>query len=344
MRKMLFVILLLFGLGGAYVSRQDHKNQQSVVQSIPSRADKKRTPLKLGRYLPANKTIPSGGTFPPECHDSLRDLTGMTADEYLEILKSKNAFHSFFTSDCLSQFADSAIYQALTGNGQCRLLDDEYEFSNETMGFCMSFLFALKAFAIAEYARDVPIEKMTSEELAANFVKMFFSLDKLDKKTFQDNLGLLDVFYQQHGHDPNVIEAYLGYLIIGQQMIGEEMVADKIESIGSTHQGESFKLDRLLVLKSMIKGDLKNTKSALDKMGQIYPREPDLQYHYAAYFWKKGDRAQAIRYLDRAIAMGEECSYCIPALYRETKQRLVRAKPGDQNLFSVSVGLNFENL
>lgn len=84
--------------------------------------------------------------------------------------------------------------------------------------------------------------------------------------------------------------------------------------------GESFKVDRLHVLKDVLRDKLDTAKEKLDRLDDLYPKEPELAYYHAAYYRKVGNRNMANQYLDKAINFGSACTYCTPELYKETKR------------------------
>ena len=133
-------------------------------------------------------------------------------------------------------------------------------------------------------------------------------------------------------------------MMIGKKITGENSVDSKIKTIRQDFLGESFKVDRLQVLQEVLNDNLTSAKTTLDRLNEIYPKEADLAYYYAAYHWKQGDKAMAYSYLDKAVGLSKNCSYCTPSVYLDTKAKLEKSKSGDNSAFSISIGLNFENL
>ncbi len=297
-----------------------------------------RVSLKETRYI--SQRTKEISTFPKECANVLNELAGLTMEEIMVRLKSKVDFDLFFDPNCQEQLKSHKLFLTIANNSQCQFLQQDFVPSE----MCSSLLFALKAYTIADNSQDVPVSHMSSDEMAAHFAKMFFSFDTLTKEGLKINMQMLDVFLDRHPNDENVLEAYVGYSMIAQQITGEKLPSEKIDAIFEKIQGQNFKVDRLSVLKNVINKDYAGAKLTLDRLNQHYAQEPELQYLYAAYHWKQGDRAQANQYLERAIAMGDKCSYCVPGLYKDTLARLKKAKNGDDQLFAISIGLNFENL
>jgi hypothetical protein len=313
-------------------------DESKSVQASAADTSRERVSLKQTRYK-ALKTK-DVSTFPVECAKALDELAAQTMEETMIRLKSNEDFDHFFPKDCQAQLRVHKIFTDLADNSQCNFLTENFTPSES----CSSVLFALKAFTIADNTKDVPVSHMTSEEMAAHFVKMFFSFDQLNQEGYAKNLELINTLLERHGDDANVLEAYLGYAMIGEQITGSTIAQEKSRQILEANMGKHFKVDRLSVLQYVAKKDFGGAKVVLDRLSESYAQEPELKYYYAAYFWKQGDRVTANQYLDQAIAMGEKCSYCVPGLYKETKARMKNAKNGDDKLFSISIGLNFENL
>jgi hypothetical protein len=312
--------------------------KSSAEDHTHSIAPAERISLKKTRYI--NKKQKTVSTFPQECSQALNDLSAQTMEEIMVRLKSKVDFDLFFPIECQQQLQTNKLFLDLAQNSQCQFLQADFV-PNE---MCSSLLFALKAFTIADATQDVELSHMSSTELAAHFVKMFFSLDKLTPENFSKNLELIHTLLERHSDDPSVLEAYIGYTMIGEQISGSDIALEKSRQILTSNMGKHFKVDRLSVLQYVASKDYEGAKTALDRLSQTYAQEPELKYYYAAYYWKQGDRAMANQYLDQAIAMGDKCSYCVPGMYKMTKQQMKKAKLGDEKLFSISIGLNFENL
>ncbi|WP_408098372.1 hypothetical protein ACJVC5_05535 [Peredibacter sp. HCB2-198] len=305
-------------------------SKKEVFKKIP------RTSLKDVRYQ-IEKTEVKKTSFPKECFSSLADLSAMTIADYNGIAQSKKSFEEFFGPDCSQKIKENPLFEKLLQSSGCK-------FNKENAGACISLMFMLKANFIAELNEDKKPEEMTSEELAAHFVRMFYSIDKLKSEKFITNLKLIDVLYNKHMNDPEIIEAYVGYLMIGEKITGVHSVGERIDSILAESEGNSFKVDRLFVIKEILGNNLEGARVVLDGLQPKYPQEPDLHYYYAAYHWKNGHRDLALQSLNQAIAFGENCSSCRPGVYQDTRNRMANAKDKDDQLFSVSIGLNFENL
>ncbi|WPU65437.1 tetratricopeptide repeat protein [Peredibacter starrii] len=304
--------------------------QKEVLKTSP------RLSLKDVRYS-VSKTEKKKISFPMECYSPLADLSSMTIAEYNGIAQSKKSFEDFFGKDCTDLLKDNATFDSLLKTSGCN-------FSTDKNGACISLMLMLKANFMAELTDNKRPEEMTSEELASHLVRMFFSMDKLKPESFVSNLKIADLLYSKHMNDPEIIEAYLGYLMIGQKITGVQSVRERIDTILAESEGNSFKVDRLLVIKEALAENLAGAREVLDGLQSKYPQEPDLHYYYAAYHWKTGNRELALASLDRAIAFGTNCRECRPSMYEETKRKLVSAKDKDDQLFSISIGLNFDNL
>lgn len=329
----------------AFVFMGKEKDSSATTKKIvegPSKAELSvpRQSLKKSKYV-ISKQAKSLNTFPEECGSSLADLSAMTIEEYKEIITNKKSFVTFFGETCFDKLKTNSTFQELVKNSNCKILEGQKE---EVEGSCLTMMFMLKGYFIADHTGGKALNEMTSQELAANFVKMFFGFHKLNKESFKENLKLVNTLYEMHPNDPDVLEAYLGYMMIGKQVTNEDSVTARIDELMQSAYGESFKVDRLHILKDVLKKDLASAKQTIDKLSKLYPKEPELAYYQAAYYWKQGNRDMANSYLDKAINLGANCSYCTPGLYADTKKRLASAKTKDGKLFSISIGLNFENL
>lgn len=338
MKKIIYLLILVCLISGVtYFNNQKAEVDPEVsLKSQEPSSKKLRNSLKNSRYILSEKNIKKS-SFPDVCRDQLVNLVGMISSEYASIITDKQSFEDFFGVDCAKALVGNKLFQKFKMNSDCDL--------NQTNnGSCFTLLFMLKANFIAEANEDKRPEEMTSEELAAHFTRMFFALDGLKKEEFLANLKLIDVLYNRHIDDPDVLEAYIGYMMIGQKITDDQSMMEKMESILSESEGRSFKVDRLMILKDMLHNDLLGARNSLERLSEKYPKEPELQYYYAAYHWKNGDRAMAEKYLNQAIAMGKNCSSCSPGVYQTTKKKMATASKTDQTLFSISIGLNFENL
>ena len=345
MKKIIGLIVLAFG--GITLFMVLGKNKPPLGQDeLLKRSDKSVASRELRQSLKKSKyAIPvaakSLNTFPEKCNASLSDLSAMTAEEYKELITNKQSFITFFGELCFEQLKLNPTFQNLIKNSQCEMFEGT---SESIEGNCLTMMFMLKAYFIADHTIGKTPNDMTSQELAANFVKMFFDIDKLTKETFLENLKLVNTLHEMHSNDPDILEAYLGYMMIGKQVTNESSVESRIDELMQNSVGESFKVDRLHVLKDVLKNDFRSAKQNLDKLSHLYPKEPELAYYHAAYYWKQGNKELATSYLDKAIKLGEKCSYCTPGVYAETKKKLANARTKDDKIFSISIGLNFENL
>lgn len=312
---------------------------------IKNKSSSSRISLKEARYTKERSKDSVKSTFPDSCESTFKDLAQMTASEYTNILVDQEQFKSFFNETCLKNLSSNELFNKYANAANCNILDPNFVFDENTpQSGCSTLLFILKAQYIVDQSSGLKIEDMTSQELAAHFAKMFFNLDKLDKKSLEENMKLIDSLYNRHSDDPSVVEAYLGYMIIGQQITQESSLDSKIQETFEQSSGKSFRVDRLSILKSIVNKDLTSAKKSLDKLSQIYPNEPELKYYQAAYYWKTKNKNEALNYIKKAINMSSSCSYCTPELYKQTLENLKKAKLGQDNLFSLSIGLNFESL
>ena len=317
---------------GRVITQPDSNNKTTVTPL-------KRQSLKQSKYIVPKLNLQSS-SFPKECQTSLSNLSAMTSEEYGVMALDKKIFQEFFGLECLSGLSSNTVFKNILKNANCKIMEPEGKPSE----ICYTMLFMLKAHFIADHTKDKKPEDMTAQELASNFVKMFFGLDKLTKETFSSNLETIDALHRMYPNDADVLEAYLGYMMIGRQITKDHSVDAQIEELMAEADGNSFKVDRLQALRSIINNDDAGAERSLEKLSQQYPRESEVAYYQAAYYWRQGDRNLANVYLDKAIGMSDQCTYCVPSLYRETRQRIKAADDKDPNLFSVSIGLNFENL
>jgi tetratricopeptide (TPR) repeat protein len=332
MKKIIGVLILFLGIGTmVFFKRSEElilKTSQKVVKVIP------RVSLKKSKYI-ISAEAKSMGTFPEVCESALKDLSALTMEEYKDIVINKQTMKTFFGEECFRKLLSNKTFESLIKSSGCQSF---------TENSCLTMMFMLKAFFIADHTVGKSPGEMNSQELASNFVKMFFGLDSLNKEKFQENLKLLNSFYEMHSNDPDVVEAYLGYLMIGKQITQDGSVSSKIDELLASSSGDSFKLDRLNVVKDVIENNLPSAKANLDRLKEQYPQEPDVAYYQAAYHWKQGNREMAGTYLDQAIQLSKNCISCTPDLYADTKRKLGEAQRGDDKLFAISIGLNFENL
>lgn len=342
MRKVFILIAIVLGAASLYytlsqLETSSSKETKKISNVVPSQP-KPRFNLKKAKFvISKEKRIQS--TLPGQCHESLKRLTSMTADEYQSLLINKTELIQFFGKDCFNKLLTNETFKRLSQDFKCDTSNEKLDESP-----CMALLFMLKAYFIADHSLGKKTSEMTAEELAANIAKMFFDMDKLNKENFKDNLKLISALHEMYPNDPDVMEAYIGYMMIGSKITQDKSVYPLIDDAMDRSLGQSFKVDRLQVFKDILNEKLESTKQTLDKLDQLYPKEAELAYYYAAYYWKQGDRSMANNYLDKAIGLSANCSYCVPSIYHDTKQRIKTAKTGDQNLFSLSIGLNFENL
>ncbi len=339
MRKYLIPSLVLITVVASYL----YIAQNSKTATTPAPLSKQKTiprkTLKNSKYI-VSATKKVSGAFPVICDSPLRDLSAMTIEEYQSLVSNKDSLISFFGKECTDKLFKNEVFLKILKNSQCELAENEQK-SNDG---CLTMMLMLKANFIAEYSQGKNLNDLDSQELAANFTKMFFELDKLTKEDFAKNLKLINRLHEMHPNDPDVLEAYLGYMMIGKMITKDDSVTGRIDELMNDHQGESFKVDRMSVLQDILKNDFESAKSTLERLEGLYPQEAELAYYQAAYHWKQKRADLANRYLDKAIKFSQNCSYCTPGVYKDTQARLVGAKPGDDRLFSVSIGLNFENL
>jgi tetratricopeptide (TPR) repeat protein len=342
MRKVLILLAVVFGATAIYylVSQSNISSKEKVETGpqVVSLQHQERINLKKSKFA-ISKEQQVKSSFPPICHEGLKKLTSMTADEYKSFLTDKAELIHFFGKDCLNQLITNETFQKISRDFQCNL---KHEKLNENS--CMSLLFIMKAYFIADSSVGKDVNEMSPEELAANIAKMFFDLDKLNKENFKENISLISALHEMYPNDPDVMEAYIGYMMIGSKITQDKSAYSIIDEIMERSSGESFKVDRLQVFQHILNERPESTKQTLDKLNQLYPKEAELAYYYSAYYWKQGNRTMANNYLDRAILLSKNCSYCAPSVYHDTKKRINNAKEKDPNLFSLSIGLNFENL
>ncbi len=341
MKKVLIAVCLVLGIGAFYLLKGPVKNSSAtsegdITKIVPdneavssSKKDSLRETIKNSRYKKEEVKTNLASSFPESCEDSLGQLRMMTQEEYFEIMKSKEKFYEAFNEECRTEIVSSKAIKELAKNTMCNVFDAKFDFKDENIyGPCSSFIFALKAYSIADNTRGVDVNKMTSQELAANFVKMFFSTEEITKENFQKNLEIIDTLYEMHSDDPNVVEAYLGYIMVAKHAMGDKTASERIDRILTNPTGDSFKVDRLGVIKSVLENDLNGAKTKLDRLNEMYQGEPELSYYYAAYHWKNGNKSMAKKYLDKAIKLGVNgCSYCTPGMYKQVRKAMVTFPP-----------------
>jgi hypothetical protein len=164
---------------------REEKKLNATSNALPETADapskiSKRQSLKKSKYQ-THLSAKSLNTFPKECDSPLSDLAAMTDEEYKDLILNKDAFIIFLGDKCSEKLTENSNFKELVTNSQCRLFEDK---NDGTKGSCLTMMFMLRAYFIADYTSGKTPEEMTSQELAANFVKMFFSIDKLTKDSF----------------------------------------------------------------------------------------------------------------------------------------------------------------
>lgn len=318
-----------------------------MKSSKPQASTKAQTEAGTSKRLTINQTKyefslnGSELTLGKKCLDPMNKLTGHTFNEYIDVIKTQGSFKAFFGDDCYSNLIGSDLFDDLLKRSGCNLNSKESVDKNNN---CISFLFHLKSFLIVEESKEKDLAELNAAELAAHVVKMFFDLDKLDKGSFNENIKLINRLYESYPNDPDIAQAYAGYMIIGKMITKESLNNDRISNLLNDNEGLSFKIDRMRVLDEFANNDLVNAKQAIDQLKNKYPNEAEVSYYLAAYYWKQGDVLNSRAYLSDAINIGQNCSYCTNDLYKDTLKRMASAKPKDQNLFSVSIGLNFDNI
>jgi tetratricopeptide (TPR) repeat protein len=325
---LLFAILII--TIGVIIS---YKRKGSSEVVTIARAKKLAPRIKLSSskvVIAKNQTHHS--IFPKQCFERLSDLSLMTAEEYKDLA---HELKTFAGDTCFNSLVADEDFNKLLKLSNCDLKK-----SNDPN--CMVLMFMLKAYFIADQTGYKPAAKMSSEELAAQVVRMFFDLDSLDKEKFKKHQEILNAFKELHPEDSDIREAYIGYLLVGKETLKDQTVNEKISELLEESDGSSFKLDRLGALKEMFSQDSKAFKTVLDQLSTKYSDEAELSYYYGAYYWKLGDKEKAQNYVNEAIKLSKTCSYCSPDMYKSTLSKMGPATK-DEKVFSLSVGLKFDN-
>lgn len=334
----LIAFYLLYGSG----------NEESQTFSLPisskkeflvNKKKKLYQGLKHTKYVPPRDVTPLS-SFPKLCQESLTNLGVMTVSDYQELIETKESFSNFFGEDCLKDLQESALFKKIKANSNCSLLDDKGESSPE----CLSLLLMLKAHFISEYTKGKLPSEMSGPELAANFIKMFSEIESLNKEKFSTNIELINTLQALYPDNLDILEPYLGYLMIGKQVTQTDGIDEILNTRLDEALGQSFRIDRLLAVKDLLSQDFEKAEATLNKLHEHYPHEPDIAYYQAAVYWKRGNKEQAVEYLNKALSLSVGCTGCTPGVYRTTKEKLSRMKPGESNPFAISFGLNFDNI
>lgn len=221
----------------------------------------------------------------------------------------------------------------------------ELEKNEKKLEPCIGSLFLLKSIYIADQTINETVTTMTDSELASFAVKAFFSLnDKMSKLDFENNLEYFEEFHARFPEDTRVIEAYAGYILIGSKVTGIKDYLSEVDGLLKIHEGKDFKIDRLQFIQQVINDDLGKAKEELALLEKYYAHEAEFDYYRAAYAWKLKDKPGAVKYLNLALTKTKNCSFCSPDLYFDTIQRLKSAALGQEGIFALGIGLNFDNL
>ena len=328
-----------------------NKNKTTFIEKTKSnkiekeRERLKRVPLKNAKYKRNKKALEENSLFPKSCVQEFDSLSSMTVDEYILLLEEGNLFHKTFSPKCLSQLKENETYKRLAKNSTCDILSPDVNLkTQEQVDECSMLLYLMKAYSIVEVSRKTSPEEMSSEELAAHVATFYSELGQLSEEKLARNLKIIDTLYEIHGDDPSVRRAYASYLVIVKQIAKATYLEERIDNAFDQNLGESFELDRLRVVEVIWAGDPEKTKAVLNTLDEYYENEPELQYFHANTHWENGNRKLAIKYLDKAIALGDECSFCDPKKYKETRLQVLEAKLKDRALFSIEVDFSTGDL
>jgi hypothetical protein len=347
MKKIIIAFSLLFLTAFIYFQQTNEPKTNSKNQTINTHlsTEKVRTNLKSLKYQITNNSPDQFYSFSKECSESMKNLTELNSEEIFSQLSSDQNLENLISLECQNSLKKNELFLKLSKSFQCNLF--EKELLKSTKSFkdkCAGLFMVLKAYTINDLSSHRSTDQLSGEELAARFVKMFFEIDSLTKDKFIENNKMIELLYEKYPNDTNVIEAYLGYLMIGGMITKYNAFDSIINEILADHLGENFRIDRLKIIKHVAKDKFENAKKTLEELLQLYPKEPELQYYYAAYYWNQNDRSQSLKHLDQAIRLSNNCAYCVPDSYKETRKKIETAQLGDKKLFALSIGLNFENL
>lgn len=346
--KNIIIILSLFSLTTFTYFQLTNESKTITKNQATNKhlsTEKVRTNLKSLKYQITNSSAEKFYSFSKECSESMQNLTELNSEEIFSQLSIQQNLEHLISLECQNSLKKNELFLKLSKSFQCNLFEKELLKSAKSFkDKCAGLFMVLKAYTINDLSSHLSTDQLSGEELAARFVKMFFEIDTLTKDKFIENNKTMELLYEKYPNDTNVIEAYLGYLMIAGMITNYNGFDSTINEIFKDHLGENFRIDRLQIIKHVAKNKFENAKNTLEELLQFYPKEPELQYYYAAYYWNQNDRNQSLKHLEQAISLSKSCAFCTPDLYKETRMKIKNAQLGDKKLFSLSIGLNFENL
>lgn len=334
-------IITAFGLIGSLLIYY-YTSSEKVPQAVDSGPNSKklRIPLKDQKYSKSSNNIESNtkknSLLPEKCQSFLDQITELTKEELIDEISKKNIR---ITSTCFKNAAENPIF---SGIKECEFKADTLQNNSET---CVGALILLKVLNVASNIQEEDYGKVLDSELAALAMQAFFRLsDKLTKEEFEKNGQVFREFMSRFPDDLRVIEAMAGYLMIGGQITGFKDKLAEVDTLLEDFSGKDFKLDRLQIIRHAINNDFESAKKILIELEKIYPGEAELAYFKAAYYWKMKDRNNALLHLNKALSSVAKCSYCSPDAYKVTLESVKKARLGQENLFILGIGLNFDDL
>lgn len=337
MKKTISVLCIfaLLGIGSHFLLKGVNRDKPTKL----TQRSKSRIPLKQVKYIKQESSVEQKTTktkiLPDECDAFLQTVSYLTQNELFDLIQTGNFELNLGCKQKLTQMSPSLI------NPDC---DFTPQLNKESQAKCLASLSILKAIYITDQVSAVSLRNLTDSELAAFATKAFFTInEKMKVEDYKKNLEYFKEFHERFPEDSRVIEAYVGYMLIGTKITGAQDSQTDIKNILAEQEGKNFNIDRLQVIQYAINDDFERARDAVQNLEKIYPQEADLEYYKAAYFWKMKDKTQTLYYLDLALSKAQNCALCTPGLYKDTKEKLKSAHLGQTELFSVSFSLNFED-
>jgi hypothetical protein len=242
-------------------------------------------------------------------------------------------------SNCISLMGSSPHLQALTQALQnCLKPSIAIENAASTHSdLCEEMVFKWRSLIVEFLYQNNSDYGNQTEEVLLNRILAGMQLEKPDGEQLSKMLKMTEVLIERdpNSYPANKARASLLVLILANLNQGSlQEVDDALDRVAAL-EDEDQEIQEVKLVIPMLLGNPQEMERRAEELLQKEPNHPAALYLTAGSLWQKGHTSETISRLQKVVSLAPEVGR-----YKETLDRVVKAKPMEKGLFSVSMSVN----